>query len=131
MAYCALIFGINGYLTWMPKYLKEAFGLSLSSAGFHSMFWANAAALIGIMIAGSFSDRMAARPGGGKNRLLLQAAGLILASPCLVFMGISGSFAVVCAVLTGFGLFRSLFDASLVKRKTHEKVQYCITALEV
>ena len=113
IAYCALIFGLNGYLTWMPKYLKETFGLSLSSSGLHSMFWPNVAAFIGVLVAGVFSDRIASRPGGGRNRLLLQAAGLIVASPCIVLMGVSESFIVVCAALAGFGFFRGFFDSSL------------------
>ena len=111
IAYAGLIFGLNGYLTWMPKYLKETFGLSLSSAGFHSMFWTHAAAFVGVLVAGTLSDRMAARPSGARNRLLLQAAGLLLASPCIVIMGMSGSFGSVCAALAGFGFFRAFFDA--------------------
>ncbi|MBQ2521367.1 MAG: MFS transporter [Bacteroidales bacterium] len=111
VAYCTLIFGLNGYLTWMPKYLKETFNLSLSSAGFHAMFWTHAAAFVGVLVAGTLSDKMAARPGGGKNRLLLQAGGLLLASPCIVVMGISSTFVTVCAALAGFGFFRAFFDA--------------------
>ena len=111
VAYIGLIFGLNGYLTWMPKYLKETFGLSLTSAGFHSMFWTHAAAFVGVLVAGALSDRMAARPSGARNRLLLQAAGLLLASPCIVLMGMSGSFGTVCAALAGFGFFRAFFDA--------------------
>ncbi|MBO4595858.1 MAG: MFS transporter [Bacteroidales bacterium] len=111
VGYCALIFGLNGYLTWMPKYLKETFDMSISSAGFHSMFWTHAAAFIGVLVAGVFSDKLAARPGGAKKRLLLQAAGLLLASPCLVLMGVSNGFVVVCAALAGFGFFRAFFDA--------------------
>ena len=111
VAFCGLIFGLNGYLTWMPKYLKETFSLSLSSAGFHSMFWTHAAAFVGVLVAGALSDRLASRPGGGRNRLLLQAAGLILAAPCIVLMGLSGSFVTVCVALAGFGFFRAFFDA--------------------
>ena len=111
VAYIGLIFGLNGYLTWMPKYLKDTFDLSLSSAGFHSMFWTHAAAFVGVLVAGVLSDRMASRASGGRNRLLLQAAGLLLASPCIVLMGMSGRFGVVCAALAGFGFFRAFFDA--------------------
>lgn len=111
VAFCGLIFGLNGYLTWMPKYLKETFSLSLSSAGFHSMFWTHAAAFVGVLVAGALSDKLASRPGGGRNRLLLQAAGLLLAAPCIVLMGLSGSFVAVCAALAGFGFFRAFFDA--------------------
>lgn len=112
VAYCGLIFGLNGYLTWMPKYMKEAFDLSLTSAGFHSMFWTHAAAFVGVLVAGSLSDKVALTKGGGKNRLLLQAAGLLLASPCIVMMGVSQQFVVVCAALAGFGFFRAFFDAN-------------------
>lgn len=111
IAYCGLIFGLNGYLTWMPKYLKETFDLSLSSAGFHAMFWTHAAAFVGVLVAGSLSDKMALRPRGGRNRLLLQAGGLLLASPFIVMMGVSHSFIIVCAALAGFGFFRAFFDA--------------------
>lgn len=111
VAYCTLIFGLNGYLTWMPKYLKDTFDLSLSSAGFHSMFWTHAAAFVGVLVAGALSDKMAARQGGARNRLLLQAAGLLLAAPCIVLMGVSSSFVAVCAALAGFGFFRAFFDA--------------------
>ena len=114
VSYCALVFGLNGYLTWMPKHLKDTFDLSLSSAGFHSMMWHNVAACVGILAFSAVSDRIAARPGGGKNRLLLQAAGLILAAPCMVLMGVSDSFPAVCAALAGFGLFRGLYDSSLL-----------------
>ena len=111
VAYCTLIFGLNGYLTWMPKYLKETFDLSLSSAGFHSMFWTHAAAFVGVLVAGALSDKLAAKQGGKRNRLLLQAAGLLLAAPCIVLMGVSPSFVTVCAALAGFGFFRAFFDA--------------------
>lgn len=111
VAYCALIFGLNGYLTWMPKYMKETFDLSLTSAGFHSMFWTHAAAFVGVMVAGSLSDKLAQKPSGARNRLLLQAAGLFLAAPCIVMMGLSNGFVIVCAALAGFGFFRAFFDA--------------------
>lgn len=111
IAYIGLIFGLNGYLTWMPKYLKESFDLSLTSAGFHSMFWTHAAAFFGVLAAGAMSDRMAARKGGARNRLLLQAAGLLLSAPCIALIGLSGNFVIVCAALAGFGFFRAFFDA--------------------
>jgi MFS family permease len=111
IAFSGLIFGLNGYLTWMPKYLKETFSLSLSSAGFHAMFWTHAAAFVGVLVAGALSDRIASRPGGGRGRLLLQTAGLLLAAPCIVLTGTSGNLAVICASLAGFGFFRAFFDA--------------------
>ena len=111
VAYIGLIFGLNGYLTWMPKYMMQTFNLSVVSSGFHSMFWTHAAAFVGVLVAGALSDKMAGTSHGARNRLLLQASGLILAAPCIILMGLSGSFGVVCAALAGFGFFRAFFDA--------------------
>lgn len=110
--FTSLIFVLTGYLTWMPKYLMETFDLSGASAGFNSMFWTHAAAFVGVLVAGSLSDKVAASKGGGKNRLILQSAGLLLAAPCIAMMGLSTNVAVVYAALAGFGFFRAFFDAN-------------------
>lgn len=110
--FTSLIFVLTGYLTWMPKYLMETFNLSGASAGFNSMFWTHAAAFVGVLVAGSLSDKVAASKGGGKNRLILQSAGLLLAAPCIALMGLSTNVAVVYAALAGFGFFRAFFDAN-------------------
>ena len=110
--FTSLIFVLTGYLTWMPKYLMETFDLSGASAGFNSMFWTHAAAFVGVLVAGSLSDKVAASKGGGKNRLILQSAGLLLAAPCIALMGLSTNVAVVYVALAGFGFFRAFFDAN-------------------
>ena len=110
--FTSLIFVLTGYLTWMPKYLKETFELSSASAGFNSMFWTHAAAFVGVLVAGTLSDKVASAKGGGKNRLLLQASGLLLAAPCIVLMGLSENLVIVYAALAGFGFFRAFFDAN-------------------
>ena len=110
--FTSLIFVLTGYLTWMPKCLMETFNLSAASAGFNSMFWTHAAAFVGVLVAGSLSDKLAASMGGGKNRLILQAGGLLLAAPCIVLMGMSKEIWVVYAALAGFGFFRAFFDAN-------------------
>ena len=110
--FTSLILVLTGYLTWMPKCLMETFNLSAASAGFNSMFWTHAAAFVGVLVAGSLSDKLAASKGGGKNRLILQAGGLLLAAPCIVLMGLSKEIWVVYAALAGFGFFRAFFDAN-------------------
>ena len=110
--FTSLIFVLTGYLTWMPKYLMETFSLSGASAGFNSMFWTHAAAFVGVLVAGSLSDKVAASKGGGKNRLILQSAGLLLAAPCIALMGLSTNVTLVYAALAGFGFFRAFFDAN-------------------
>lgn len=112
IGFTCLIFVLTGYLTWMPKYLMTQFDLSSASAGLHSMLWTHAAAFVGVLLAGTLSDRVAAAKSGAKNRLLLQSLGLLLASPCIVLMGLGTNFVVVCAALAGFGFFRAFFDAN-------------------
>ncbi len=126
IGFTSLIFVLTGYLTWMPKYLKEAFELSTASAGFNSMFWTHAAAFIGVLVAGTLSDKIATAKGGRRNRLLLQASGLLFAAPCIVLMGLSDKLMVVYAALAGFGFFRAFFDANtysilyeVIPRKYH------------
>ncbi len=112
IAYTAAIFTITGYLTWMPKYIKETFDLTTASAGFHSMFWMNITAFGGIIIGGIIADRIVIRSKNGANRLWLQITGILLAAPCIALMGVSQNLTVLCVILAGFGLFRSLFECS-------------------
>jgi MFS family permease len=133
IGFSALIFVLTGYLTWMPKILLPYFedlttttGFSAAKAGFHAMFWTHGAAFVGVLLAGWLSDRLAAGRSGGKSRLLLQAFGLLLATPCIVLMGRGSSLAVICAALAGFGFFRAFFDANtysilydVIPRKYH------------
>jgi len=112
IGFTCLIFVLTGYLTWMPKFLMEKFSLTAASAGLNSMLWTHMAAFAGVLIAGGLSDRLAAAKGGAKNRLMLQSAGLLLAAPCIVVMGMGTNIIVIYAALAGFGFFRAFFDAN-------------------
>lgn len=112
IAFTCVIFTITGYLTWMPKYIKETFDLSTASAGFHSMFWTNITAFAGVMIGGTIADRIVIKRKSGANRLWLQVTGILLAAPCVALMGISQNMIIVCISLAGFGLFRGLFECA-------------------
>jgi MFS family permease len=110
VGYAALIFVLTGYLTWMPAYMYETFGMELKDAGFQSMLWTHCFAAVGILIAGFIADRI-----GTKHlewRMNMQGLGLILAVPFLMLMGNSTEMWLVCVGLAGFGFFRSLFDAN-------------------
>ncbi|MDR2776251.1 MAG: MFS transporter [Tannerella sp.] len=110
LCFSGLIFVLTGYLTWMPTYLYENFGMSLSGAGFHSMFYTHLAAFAGIIIAGRLSDKL-----GAKNpslRMMMQGAGLIAAVPFILLMGNSITFLTVSVGFAGFGFARAFFDAN-------------------
>jgi len=113
-----------GYLTWMPTYLHNHFGLSLASAGFFSVFYNQIFAFVGVMLGGKFSDKVAQRH--PRFRLVLGGVSLLLGIPFLHFMGASQNLTVVYVALGGFGLCRGLFDSNIyaslfdvVPRKFH------------
>ena len=108
--FASLIFVLQGYLTWTPTFLNERFGMSLSAAGFNSMFYTHIAAFAGILLAGRFSDKLARiKPA---YRILMQSAGLLFAAPFIVLMGTSMNMVMVYIGLAGFGFARAFFDAN-------------------
>lgn len=108
--YASLIFVLTGYLTWMPAYMHENFGMTLADAGFQSMLWTHCFAAAGILITGRITDMI-----GTKRlewRMYIQGIGLILAAPFILLMGNSTELWLASIGLAGFGFFRALFDAN-------------------
>lgn len=110
IAFSGLIFVLVGYLTWTPTYLYENFSLSLSQAGFQSMFYTHIAAFTGIFFAGKLSDKIAKK--SPQKRMLLQAVGLLAAIPFILLVGQSSTLLPVYIGLAGFGFARAFFDAN-------------------
>jgi len=110
IAFSGLIFVLTGYLTWMPTYLYENFDMSLSSAGFNSMFYTHLFAFIGIFFAGRYSDIVAKK--NPASRLLMQAYGMLAAVPFIIMMGNSSVLLTVYIGFAGFGFARAFFDAN-------------------
>lgn len=110
LGFSGLIFVITGYMTWVPAYLQEEFGQTQAQAGFNSMFWTYVAAFVGVLLAGSLSDKFAVKD--NKYRMYLQALGLVLGAVFLFFMGGDKSLTVVYACFAGWGFFRAFFDAN-------------------
>ncbi len=109
IGFSGLIFVLTGYLTWMPTYLHENFGQSLAASGFNSMFYTHVAAFVGVLLAGSLSDRLGMK--NPKARMILQAVGLIAGAPFLLMMGAGKLIWIVYIGLAGFGFCRAFFDA--------------------
>ncbi|MBP5538322.1 MAG: MFS transporter [Bacteroidales bacterium] len=110
LGFSGLIFVITGYMTWVPAYLQEEFGQSQASAGFNSMFWTYVAAFVGVLVAGSLSDRLAAK--NRSVRLVLQGVGLLGGAVFLFLMGGHPALWVLYLSFTGWGFFRAFFDAN-------------------
>ena len=110
IGFSGLIFVITGFMTWVPAYLQEEFAQSQAASGFNSMFYTYVAAFIGVLLAGSLSDKFAAKT--NKARMLLQAFGLIAGSVFLFVMGKSTTLWVLYLSFAGWGFFRAFFDAN-------------------
>lgn len=110
IGFSGLIFVITGFMTWVPAYLQEEFGQSQAEAGFNSMFWTYVAAFVGILLAGSLSDKLALR--ACRCRMYLQAVGLVLGAVSLFFMGGKSSLAFIYFCFAAWGFFRAFFDAN-------------------
>lgn len=110
LGFSALIFVITGYMTWVPAYLQEEFNQSQANAGFSSMFYTYVAAFIGVLIAGSLSDKLALKFKGA--RMMLQGIGLLGGALFLFFMGSNSSLTIVYLMFAGWGFFRAFFDAN-------------------
>ena len=110
LGFSGLIFVITGFMTWVPAYLQEEFGQTQAESGFNSMFWTYVAAFVGVLLAGTLSDRLAKKD--NKYRMYLQALGLVLGAVFLFFMGGDKSLTPVYICFAGWGFFRAFFDAN-------------------
>jgi len=110
LCFSGLIFVLTGYLTWMPTYLYENFGMSLTYAGFHSMFYTHLFAFAGVILAGKLSDIISKT--NPARRMMLQGLGLLTAVPFIFMMGNATVLPAIYIGFAGFGFARAFFDAN-------------------
>lgn len=111
IGFCGFIFVITGYMTWVPTFLQENFGQTGAQAGLNSMLWTYAAAFAGVLLAGTLSDRWAAK--SPRKRMIIQGAGLIFGAAFLPFMGTAANIWLLYLCFAGWGFFRAFFDANI------------------
>ena len=111
LAFGGMAFVHIGYVTWMPTFLYEKFEISLSSAGFSSMFWHHLPAYFGVLTAAWVSDRWARSR--KTVRMEVECVGLLCGAPFLWLMGATDTLWIAYLGLAGFGLFRGVYDSNL------------------
>lgn len=110
-AFACMVFVNTGYVTWMPTFLYENFHLTLSDAGFSSMFYHNAGAFLGVLFGGKASDALVAKM--PSIRPAIQAVGLLIGAPFIYFMATAETLTLVYFSLAVFGFFRGMFDCNI------------------
>jgi MFS family permease len=112
MAGVFMIFGLASWIvyTWLPLYLYERFGMSLTRAGFSATFYIQAASYGGILAGGFMADRYSRA--SARSRILTQSLGLAVGAPFLFVIGVTTSHALLIAALITYGLGRGLYDAN-------------------
>jgi sugar phosphate permease len=111
VAFASQVFVNVAYLTWMPTFLSEKYGLSVTAASFLALFCHHAAAFVGVVGGGRLSDRLARSRRNA--RMQFEYIGLLLGAPFIVLMGRADNLYVCLAALAGFGLFRGVYDSNL------------------
>ena len=111
LAFGAMVFVNIGYLTWMPTFLHEKYEMSLSAAGFASMFYHHIFAFVGVIIGGKLSDYLAVKR--KQVRMEMEFWGLLLGAPFIYLMAVGDSKLLCYTGLALFGLFRGIYDSNL------------------
>lgn len=98
-------------LSWMPKFLFDRFHLSLAQSGLAATIFVQLASLAGSALGGILADKMRERTPAG--RMIIQAAGVLCGAPFVWWCGQTQSIGTLIAALTGWGLFKGLYDANI------------------
>jgi sugar phosphate permease len=112
LAFGCMVFVNVGYLTWMPSFLAEKFHLSLTEAGFSSLFYHHLGAFLGVLSGARIADTYAKQ--ARQSRLWVQALGLLLGAPFIYWMSVSSTQVMTYVALFAFGVFRGWYDSNIV-----------------
>lgn len=111
LAFACMVFVNVAYLTWMPSLLVDKFKISVSHAGFSSMFYHHVGAFAGVIIGGIVTDKSAKKK--SQRRLVVQALGLFAGAPFIFWMGAAETEWGTYAALLLFGIFRGVYDSNI------------------
>lgn len=111
----AAFFGANMvnlvFLTWMPTFLKEKFGLNLAAAGLGATFFIYIASIVGSLLGGVVADRWVITRLDGRIRL--QALAALLGAPFIFLCGYTRDPLTLIVAMTLFGLCKGVYDSNL------------------
>lgn len=98
------------FFTWLPLYFRETFNMPLAAAGFAGTFMLQISVVLGVMVGGWISDRVAAH--APHRRMLLYGVFYLIGAPCLLLFLGTPSFAVVAIGVSLFSFMRGLASSN-------------------
>jgi predicted MFS family arabinose efflux permease len=102
--------GIWILVNWLPLYMRESFGMSLGAAGFSGTSFITLGGVLGILLGGILSDRLARK--NKTMRMRLQGICYLISVPFLASFLWLKHFELIATALFLFFFFRSLAQAS-------------------
>lgn len=112
LGFGCMVFVNVGYLTWMPSFLVDKFNMSLTDAGFSSLFYHHLGAFLGVLSGAKIADYYAKT--NPRSRLVVQALGLLLGAPFIYGISMSNTQLLTYIALFLFGIFRGWYDSNIV-----------------
>ncbi|QIP12707.1 MFS transporter [Spirosoma aureum] len=112
LGFGCMVFVNVGYLTWMPSFLVDKFGMSLTDAGFSALFYHHLGAFLGVLSGAKIADHYAKT--NPRSRLVVQALGLLLGAPFIYWISMSQTQIMTYIALFLFGIFRGWYDSNIV-----------------
>jgi MFS family permease len=97
--------------TWLPDFFYEKFSLTLADAGYTATVYLQTASLVGTLAGGALADSLYRR--NKSARFWLIAIGLLLAAPCVHWIGNSDTLLFTKFAAIAFGLVGGLALANL------------------
>lgn len=99
------------FLTWMPTFLKEKFGLNLAMAGLGATLFIQVASMAGAMLGGVLADYWSRVRVEG--RILVQATAALAGAPFIFLCGQTHDPRWLIFAMTFFGLSKGIYDSNL------------------
>lgn len=112
LGFGCMVFVNVGYLTWMPSFLVDKFSMTLTDAGFSSLFYHHLGAFLGVLSGARIADYYAKT--NPRSRLIVQATGLLLGAPFIYGISMSDTQILTYVALFLFGIFRGWYDSNIV-----------------
>ncbi len=99
------------FLVWMPTFLKEKFGLSLTMAGLGAVVFIQLGSMGGAVFGGLAADRWSQRDVTGRIRV--QALAALFGTPFVFLCGWTRNPGLLILVMTLFGFCKGVYDSNL------------------